>query len=401
MNGKTKGKVKGKSKTEETQKEKKGITYMNEQKKLVLMAYKRLGILFVANMIILNGMSIEFLNAMDGDIVILLMMLLFIVFAFIVIPVVASLGCVIFCFVSGLERLEQGNWKSAIQKGKWCARLCMVPIAFIIFAVHFVGNIKPTHVVIIDCVCVALIIYDVYVIFLFRKIARCLKVAEIEGKREANAVENSGHEIEACEIGGHEIEVCEIGGHVTVASENSRYETVSWEIRGYETGSRENVYKDNNKTNVENGLDQQAYKNLRIIVWGSVIFIAMVVIVGWLYDMCSVSQVSVSDTIAYLLAMSIVIGLFVGGVEVCMFVFYRKGFKCLKDGDFHKARLYGVWNCVMSLYVYLFMLLATEVILELQGWGLKLVRCSYILFLVYQMYVILLFVKLRRSERLL
>ena len=38
MNGKTKGKVKGKSKTEETQKEKKGITYMNEQKKLVLMA---------------------------------------------------------------------------------------------------------------------------------------------------------------------------------------------------------------------------------------------------------------------------------------------------------------------------------------------------------------------------
>ena len=88
----------------------------------------------------------------------------------------------------------------------------------------------------LDCVCVALIIYDVYVIFLFRKIARRLKVAEIEGKREANAVENSGHEIEACEIGGHE----------TVASENSRYETVSWEIRGYEIGSREYVYKDNN-----------------------------------------------------------------------------------------------------------------------------------------------------------
>ena len=126
---------------------------MNEQKKLVLMAYKRLGILFAVNMIISNGMSIECLSAMDGDVVILLMMLLSIVFAFIVVPVVVSLGCVIFCFVSGLERLEQGNYKSATQKGKWCARLCMVPIAFLMLAVSIVGYIKPAHVVLIECVC--------------------------------------------------------------------------------------------------------------------------------------------------------------------------------------------------------------------------------------------------------
>lgn len=82
-----------------------------------------------------------------------------------------------------------------------------------------------------------------------------------------------------------------------------------------------------------------------------------------------------------------------------MFVFYRKGLKSLKDGNFHKARLWGIWNCVMSLYVYPLMVLITEVVLELQDLGVKFARCSYLLFLVYQLYVILLFLKLRHSEK--
>lgn len=199
---------------------------MNKQKKIVLGAYKRLGIVFAANMIILSGMIMEFLSALAGNVVIIINMLLYVIaFALVLIPVAVSFGGMIICFASGLEKLKKEKYISATKKGKWCARWCIVPFLFCMFMIFSFGYIRNDVSVIISCVCVVFIIYDISVLLLFRRILGGLKIAEIEVEIDEHIMETHGTETEI-----HKMEK-------------------------QETKTSENTYKNMDKMNVENGLD--------------------------------------------------------------------------------------------------------------------------------------------------
>lgn len=363
---------------------------MNEQKKIVWRAYGKLAIVFGANMMILCGMIMEFLNAMATNNIMIFGMFLYIVaFGLLLIPVAVSFLSMIICFFNGMKTLQQEDYKAAIKNGKWCAGWCIVPLLFAIFAVFSVGYFDHVLSIILVCASVALIIYDIVVICLFKRISCCQKVYEMKAEEDELVVETDAHEISTCETNMYETDTFETGAYEIRANETNTYETDLCVKKKCET----------EPLNEMNGLAQRAYKYLEIIVRGSGVLFAVVVIAGLFYDMYNDLQLSFYEAFTSLLAITGVVGMFIGGAEICMIIFYRKGLKWLKADNFHKAGLFGVWSCVISLYIYIFLFFVAEVLLEFEGYSLLAVRGSYVLVLVYQIYAISLFVKLRRYEK--
>ena len=83
---------------------------MNIDKKKIESAYKRLVIVFAANIVLLSGMMFESMLAIaTGNEVFLLMMLCLVAFGWIVIPVLVVMIWTIVSFINGLCKLKQGT----------------------------------------------------------------------------------------------------------------------------------------------------------------------------------------------------------------------------------------------------------------------------------------------------